>query len=70
MNKTLGLPNKVRPQDEIAAEYSALCTALGDRQFKLKLLNDEIEVIVQKLDALNRESIVLGLISSAGKRAE
>jgi hypothetical protein len=39
--------------DSINAEYARVCALLGDKEFRLKLLKDEIEELHKNLISLN-----------------
>lgn len=47
--------DKLRSRQEIEQEYSRCCTLLGDKQFKIKLLQQEVLLLQEKQSQLNQE---------------
>lgn len=47
--------SKVRKPEDIQKEYHGLCAELGDKNYKMKVLEKETEAIKNKLYVLNQE---------------
>jgi hypothetical protein len=45
----------VRKPDDIGREYNALCAEAGDKQYRKKVIETELEQINQRLYSLNQE---------------
>jgi hypothetical protein len=46
---------KTRKPEEVSAQYNRLCAELGDKAYRVKVLESEIEQINQTLYGLNQE---------------
>jgi hypothetical protein len=48
-------PAPLRPKPEVLQEYTQVCSAIGDRQFKKAALEKEIAGFLSRCDVLSRE---------------
>lgn len=53
-----------RPRNEIQTDYEGFCTMAGDRQYKCKVLEQELNNINSKLFSLNQEFAKLDKLES------
>ncbi len=49
-------PTTPRKIEEIQSDYKEACAALGDRQYRVAVLQAEIQNVTNKLAALNKEA--------------
>lgn len=55
--KKFGHKISLKTKDQARQEYWQLCARLGEQQYKIKVLNEDIDVLVEDLKRVNKEFV-------------